>query len=50
MKDVNEESTRIGFMNQLKKFKLIVNASLRIYSEEGKGTTIVVLLPEGGGT
>lgn len=50
MTDGNEESTRIGFMNQLKKFKLIINASLRIYSEEGKGTTIVVLLPEGGGT
>jgi len=47
---LNEESTRIGFMNPLKKFKLIKNASLRIYSEEGKGTTIVILLPEGGGT
>jgi len=46
---VNEESTRIGFMNPLKKFKLMKNASLRLYSEEGKGTTIVVLLPEGGG-
>ncbi|MFF5816098.1 sensor histidine kinase [Lysinibacillus capsici] len=47
---LNEESTRIGFMNPLKKFKLIKNASLRIYSEEGKGTTIVILLPEGGVT
>ncbi|QSB09242.1 response regulator [Lysinibacillus fusiformis] len=46
---INEESTRIGFMNPLKKFKLMKNASLRLYSEEGKGTTIVVLLPEGGG-
>ncbi|MEY2355747.1 hypothetical protein [Lysinibacillus capsici] len=39
-----------GFMNFLKNFKLIKNANLRIYSEEGKGTTIVILLPEGGGT
>ncbi|MCP1187386.1 ATP-binding protein [Paenibacillus sp. 1781tsa1] len=46
---INEESARIGFMNPLKKFKLMKNASLRLYSEEGKGTTIVVLLPEGGG-
>ncbi|WP_458124635.1 ATP-binding protein [Paenibacillus sp. Z3-2] len=46
---INEESTRIGFMNPLKKFKLMKNASLRLYSEEGKGTTIVILLPEGGG-
>jgi len=46
---INEESTRIGFMNPLKKFKLMKNASLRLYSEEEKGTTIVVLLPEGGG-
>ncbi|MGV2963054.1 ATP-binding protein [Paenibacillus sp. AGC30] len=45
---IHEESTRIGFMNPLKKFKLMKNASLRLYSEEGKGTTIVILLPEGG--
>ncbi|KOS63957.1 ATP-binding protein [Lysinibacillus sp. FJAT-14222] len=46
---LNEESSRIGFTNPLKKFKLIKNASLRLYSEEGKGTTILLLLPEGGG-
>jgi len=44
---VNEENSRIGFKNPLKKFKLIRNASLRIYSEEGKGTTVIILLPEG---
>ncbi len=44
---VNEENSRIGFTNPLKKFKLIRNASLRIYSEEGKGTTVIILLPEG---
>ncbi|MFJ5792682.1 ATP-binding protein [Lysinibacillus sp. NPDC093197] len=44
---VNEENSRIGFTNPLKKFKLIKNASLRIYSEEGKGTTVIILLPEG---
>lgn len=44
---VNEENSRIGFANPLKKFKLIKNASLRIYSEEGKGTTVIILLPEG---
>ncbi|TQR37025.1 response regulator [Lysinibacillus sphaericus] len=44
---LNEESSRIGFLNPLKKFKLIKNASLRLYSEEGKGTTVLILLPEG---
>ena len=44
---VNEESARIGFMNPMKKIQLIKNASLRIYSEEGKGTTVIILLPEG---
>lgn len=44
---VNEENSRIGFTNPLKKFKLIKNASLRIYSEEGEGTTVIILLPEG---
>lgn len=44
---VNEENSRIGFTNPLKKFKLIKKASLRIYSEEGKGTTVIILLPEG---
>lgn len=46
---LNEESSRIGFTNPLKKFKLMKNASLRLYSEEGKGTTILILLPEGDG-
>lgn len=46
---MNEESSRIGFTNPLKKFKLMKNASLRLYSEEGKGTTILILLPEGDG-
>ncbi|WP_342540707.1 ATP-binding protein [Heyndrickxia sp. FSL K6-6286] len=45
---LNEESSRIGYMNPLKKFKLMKNASFRLYSEEGKGTTIVILLPGGG--
>ena len=44
---LNEENTRIGFMNPLKKIRLLKNASLRIYSEEGKGTTVIILLPEG---
>lgn len=44
---MNEENTRIGFKNPMKKFKLIKNASLRIYSKEGKGTTVIILLPEG---
>ncbi len=44
---LNEESSRIGFLNPLKKFKLIKNASLRLYSEEGRGTTVLILLPEG---
>lgn len=43
---VNEENSRIGFTNPLKKFKLMRNASFRIYSEEGKGTTVIILLPE----
>ncbi|MFJ7734595.1 ATP-binding protein [Lysinibacillus sp. NPDC097231] len=46
---INEESSRIGFSNPLKKFKLMKNASFRLYSEEGKGTTILILLPEGDG-
>ncbi len=46
---LNEESSRIGFTNPLKKFRLMKNASLRLYSEEGKGTTILILLPEGDG-
>jgi len=46
---MNEESSRIGFTNPLKKFKLMKNADLRLYSEEGKGTTILILLPEGDG-
>lgn len=45
---LNGESSRIGFMNPLKKLKLIKNASLQLYSKEGHGTTIVILLPEGG--
>ncbi|MBE1556479.1 ATP-binding protein [Sporosarcina limicola] len=44
---VNEENPRIGFTNPLKKFKLIKNASFRLYSEEGKGTTVIILLPGG---
>ena len=44
---VSEENTRIGFANPFKKIKLIKNASMRIYSEEGKGTTVIILLPEG---
>ena len=44
---MNEESPRIGFTNPLKKFKLMKNVSLRLYSKEGKGTTILILLPEG---
>ena len=43
---VNEENSRIGFTNPLKKFKLMRNASFRIYSEEGIGTTVIILLPE----
>ncbi|MFD2115213.1 ATP-binding protein [Paenibacillus yanchengensis] len=39
------EHSRIGLKNPLKKFKLIKNASLRLYSEEGKGTTVIILLP-----
>lgn len=46
---LNGEGSRIGFTNPLKKFKLMKNASLRLYSEEGKGTTILILLPEGDG-
>ncbi|MEY9975524.1 ATP-binding protein [Lysinibacillus sp. RC79] len=46
---INEESSRIGFTNPLKKFKLMKNASLRLNSEEGKGTTILILLPKGDG-
>lgn len=46
---LNGEGSRIGFMNPLKKFKLMKNASLRLYSEVGKGTTILILLPEGDG-
>lgn len=42
---LNEEGSRIGFKNPLKKFKLMKNASLQIYSEEGKGTTILIRLP-----
>lgn len=41
------KNSRIGFANPLKKFKLMKNVSLRVYSEEGKGTTIIILLPEG---
>ncbi len=44
---MNEESPRIGFTNPLKKFRLMKNVSLRLYSKEGKGTTILILLPEG---
>lgn len=43
---MNEEGSRIGFTNPLKKFKLIKNTSFRLYSEEGKGTTILIILPE----
>jgi len=39
------ENSRIGLKNPLKKFKLIKSASLRLYSEEGKGTTVIILLP-----
>ncbi|RJE85076.1 response regulator [Paenibacillus sp. 1011MAR3C5] len=38
-------NSRIGLKNPLKKFKLIKSASLRLYSEEGKGTTVIILLP-----
>lgn len=44
---MSEKNSRIGFTNPLKKFKLMKNVSLRVYSEEGKGTTIIILLPEG---
>lgn len=43
---VNEANPRIGLMNPMKKIQLVKNASLRIYSEEGKGTTVIILLPE----
>lgn len=46
---MNEESSRIGFTNPFKKFKLMKNVSLRLNSEEGKGTTILILLPKGDG-
>ncbi len=39
------ENLRIGLKNPLKKFRLIKNASLRLYSEQGKGTTVIILLP-----
>lgn len=39
------DNSRIGLKNPLKKFKLIKSASLRLYSEEGKGTTVIILLP-----
>lgn len=39
------DHSRIGLKNPLKKFKLIRNASLHVYSEEGKGTTVIILLP-----
>lgn len=39
------EHSRIGLKNPLKKFKLMKSASLRLYSEEGKGTTVIILLP-----
>lgn len=39
---VSEKNSRIGFTNPLKKFKLMKNVSLRVYSEEGKGTTILI--------
>lgn len=42
---VDGENARIGLKNPLKKFKLIKSASLRLYSEEGKGTTVIILLP-----
>lgn len=43
---MSEKNSRIGFTNPLKKFKLMKNVSLQVYSEEGKGTTIIILLPE----
>lgn len=42
---VGGDHSRIGLKNPLKKFKLIKSASLRLYSEEGKGTTVIILLP-----
>jgi len=42
---VGGDHSRIGLKNPLKKFKLIKCASLNIYSEEGKGTTVIILLP-----
>ncbi|WP_059049237.1 sensor histidine kinase [Paenibacillus senegalimassiliensis] len=45
---LNDEGTRIGFANPLRKFKLIKHATLDVYSEEGRYTRIVILLPEGG--
>jgi len=42
------ENSRIGLKNPLKKIKLIKSASLRLYSEVGKGTTIIILLPGDG--
>ncbi|OCS86989.1 ATP-binding protein [Caryophanon latum] len=40
------ENSRIGFTNPMKKLKLLKNASLHLESEEGKGTTVTILLQQ----
>ncbi|WP_238600746.1 sensor histidine kinase [Metasolibacillus meyeri] len=44
---ISGENPRIGFANPLRKFNLMKNVSLHVYSKEGQGTTILIILPEG---
>lgn len=43
---LSEQNTRIGFINPIKKIKLIKNASFKMESTEGNGTKISIKLPE----
>lgn len=43
---LNERYTRIGFTNPFRKLKLIKNATFELESTEGKGTKILIRLPE----
>lgn len=39
-------SQRIGFMNPFEKLKLMKNSSFQLFSKEGKGTRIIITLPD----
>ena len=38
------QSQRLGFLNPFEKIKLMQNSKFELYSEEGKGTKIVIIL------